>query len=145
MRTLLNMMCFIAALLITIVATYAFAGDTVQACTLADGSTLYTNKPVQGCTVLKMPELSTVPDRHAILIPGVPLLESHTSTTPTVSRFAAGTPGVVLTETCALWHEYVKLTERTAGGFENNTIEDAKRRYVITRMFGAGFSPYGCQ
>jgi hypothetical protein len=140
------MMFFIVSMLLTMVVTYAFAVDTMLACTQADGTVVYTNKDVKGCTEVKMPELSVVPDRHATMFPVVPPFhEASPATVPTVSRFSAGTPGVVLTETCALWHEYVKLTERTSGGFENNTIDDIKRRYVITRMFGSGFSPYGCQ
>lgn len=145
MRTLLNVMCFIAALLITMVATYAFAGDAIQACTLADGSILYTNKPVQGCMVLKMPELSIVPSYHVqnggasehtwAFLPEVPLVNPVVETEESE----------VVTKTCALYYEWVNINQRTKGGFEYNNVDDTKERLYLTKIFGSGFSPGMCK
>jgi len=147
MRTILNIMFFVAAFVVTMALTLAYASDIMLACTQADGSVLYTNKDVKGCAALKMPELSTVPvypsTQHnnrtlehdkVLALPEIPMLKVEPLPIPSV-----------VSDTCALYHEWVRINERTLGGFENNSVDDTKRRLFLTKIFGSGFSPGMCK
>lgn len=145
MKTILNILLFVGAMVVTMAVTLAHAGDTMQACTLADGSIMYTNKDIKGCVVLKMPELSVVPaypthanggtlDHPHVLLPEIPVVKEVQSN---------GTS--VLSDTCSLYHEWVRINERTLGGFEYNSVDDTKRRLFLTKIFGSGFSPGMCK
>ena len=149
--TSMHKLLLVASLMLGLVigATLAFGNDQIKACPQPDGTVMYTNKDVKGCTIIVGPELSVVPDRKATftfktqesdMLPEVPAI------TPTVGRFQAGQPGAILSETCTLWKEWMDLNRRTAGGFEGMGVEENKRRFLLSRIFGnMGFSPYGCQ
>lgn len=138
MRNLL--LLFVATMLLTMLFGYAvFASETIKACPQADGSVLYTNKDVKGCATVKLPPLSVVPDRKAHLDYEVPVAVIETRTAKSLA------PNPVIVETCTLYSEWLRLNQRIMGGFEYSSVDDAKRLLVLTKIFGSGFSPYGCQ
>jgi hypothetical protein len=140
MKQLLNVMILVAAMLATIAVTYAFAGDTMLACTQADGSVLYTNKDVKGCKTIVGPELSIVPSYsvHPSVVPHLlPEVPKHFMFPSLDSE--------VVNKTCALYEEWVLINERTKGGFEYNDVDDTKKRLYLTKIFGSGFSPSMCK
>lgn len=149
MRILTNIMAFIVGALLAFGIAVAYAGDTMLACPQDNGTVMFTNKDVKGCKVVVGPELSVVPDRkaslatnHSDVVIEVPPITS----TNTPSRFNAGDPGAILQETCTLWKEWMDLNKRTAGGFENMSVDETKKRFLLSRVFASmGFSPYGCQ
>jgi hypothetical protein len=119
--------------------------ETIQSCTQADGTVVYTNKDIKGCQALRLPELSIVPDRHAVMIPQVPALMVETPMVAQTQAIKSPLPGSVLAETCLLYRDWIRINERTMGGFEYNSVDDTKKRLMLTKIFGSGFSPYGCQ
>lgn len=140
----LNLILGIMLTILFIMVAYAYADAPIQACTQADGSILYTNKNVKGCTVLKTPELSIVPsyDTH----PGIertPEQVRGVSESPTYQK--SKPVNEVVTKTCALYKEWIMINERTKGGFEYNDVEDTKHRLYLTKIFGSGFSPSMCK
>jgi len=112
----------------------AFASETIQTCTEADGTVFYTNKTKQGCAVVALPKLSIAPTRQDYL--------PH-STTPDVSITNSQTLSVN-DKICALYEEWMTLATRTYGGFAHNTVEDTQRRLVLVQLFGGGYAPNSC-
>jgi len=140
-----NVFLFVAAMAVSMMVTMAFADETMLACTLADGSIMYTNKDLKGCSLVKTPELSVVPSyggphpsrgslEHGVFEPTPAIV------TPQDSPYSA-----VLADTCKLYHEWVLINQRTMGGFEYNSVDDTKRRLFLTKIFGSGFSPASCK
>ena len=119
MRSVINIMVFLVAILVGGAFAMAYGADTIQSCTLADGSVLYTNKDVKGCVALKTPELGVVPSYDKL---------KHNEVTasfilPTPPLVAAPEISSVLSDTCQLYHEWVKLNSSDQGGLRNNTID----------------------
>jgi hypothetical protein len=144
MKLMLNIVAFLAAIVLTAAVTIACAGETMLACTQADGTVLYTNKDVKGCKVIVGPELSVVPSYHTL---NGGSLEHTRAFVPEVP-FAKQTTTVeseVVAKTCALYKEWVLINERTKGGFEYNDVDDTKKRLYLTKIFGSGFSPTMCR
>jgi hypothetical protein len=126
---------------IALFGALAQASDKIQSCVQADGTMIYTNKDIKGCTTLKAHELSVVPSydqiKHediaqSLIVPTPPVV-----LTPEISS--------VLSDTCQLYHEWVKLNSTDQGGLRNNTIERQQRRVALTMIFGSGFSPSNCK
>jgi hypothetical protein len=145
MKMILNVIAFLAAIVLTAAVTMAFAGETMLACPQADGSVLYTNKDVKGCKVIVGPELSVVPS-YPTQNGGVHEYTPHaTSEIPLVRGRFVTTESEVVVKTCALYKEWVLINERTKGGFEYNDVDDTKKRLYLTKIFGSGFSPTMCK
>jgi len=123
-------------MIVLFAATYAYSADGIKECVQADGSIMYTNKPQLGCTDLILPGLSIIPERTDYLQPSIP---------PVITAAPQVAPkSAALTEACVLYHEWLTINMRTMGGFEYNSVDDTKRRLLLTKLFGSGFSPYGC-
>jgi hypothetical protein len=146
-------------------------------CPQADGTVVYTNKEKPGCRAMALKPLSVVPSLDDMpLIPrsiGVP---SHRAPTaqdgPTSSTqqapdwakdwhaSATGSRGDI----CGLYWEWVRLNEKTRGGFffgsdpsyggdptgrnqrgASYSFYDNARYMALNRIFSTGFIPVGCQ
>lgn len=136
MRIFLNVMIFLTAMLITMAVTFAFAGDTMLACTQADGTVLYTNKDVKGCTIVVGPELSVVPS--------YPQTHNNEQTKnynlPEIPTLNIREPNPLRDKICPLYEEWIDLNLSTRGGMY---VFDT-RYNVLNRLFGGGFMPLGC-
>lgn len=138
MRSILNILCFVTALLITMAATYALASDTMQTCTLADGSVLYTNKDVKGCTILKLPALSVVPDRdyHGSITPKITIVPALNSVHPN---------SIINDRLCSLYNEWMIINEKTQGGMIFAGVDQKIRYNSLWRTFSSGFIAVDCK
>ena len=136
----LNIILAAILTVLTIMVFYAYAESPIQSCTLVDGGAIYTNKDVKGCTPVKLPELSIVPsyDQH----PSQTLEHNGVSSLPmTIDPEHNITINDSL---CSLYDEWMILTQRTLGGFTNNSVADTQRRLLLVQLFGAGVMPMNC-
>jgi len=145
MKLIFNILFFLAAMVLTMAATMAFAGETMLACPQADGSVLYTNKDVKGCQVIVGPELSVVPSYHSHNGGSLEHTRALIPEVPTLKPALEIEESEVVTKTCALYYEWVTINQRTKGGFEYNDVDDTKERLFLTKIFGSGFSPGMCK
>lgn len=144
MRTIFNIMAFVAAIVLTAAVTMAFAGEPMRACTQADGTVLYTNKNVKGCTTIRLPELSTAPTRT------YPTPQQPVAIAPTITPAPLPPePGTGVQERiCMMYSDWIALNQRTSGGahyrdFSDNGLEGNARRLILANLF-SGFVPVGC-
>ena len=141
MRSFINIVALLVAILIGGAFAIAYGADTIRACTLSDGTVLYTNKDVKGCVAIKIPELGVVPSYDKLKHNEI----TETFIAPALPFVAAPEISSVLSDTCQLYHEWVKLNSTDQGGLRNNTIDRQQRRVVLTMIFGSGFSPANCK
>lgn len=134
----------IAAAILSLTATPAFSDATIASdplqmrqCAQADGSTLYTNKDMPGCTLMALKPLSVVPslDDMPTYRPAL-ALAPHYEVPPYHDRNQTGTTGgqtvpdwakdwhasvastgSVQAEVCSMYGEWLHLTQKTRGGF----------------------------
>lgn len=140
MRMLLGFLCVCVLMLVMLILRPAHAGDIIQSCTQADGSVVYTNKDVKGCSVVRLPELSVVPTRPATLFVERLVQDPiYAPTTEQGNRVITASPMV-----CELYQDWLQLQARTSGGFHNNTVDDTQKRLMYTTIFGSGYPPTGC-
>jgi hypothetical protein len=155
-------------------------------CPQAGGTTLYVNRERPGCRAIELKPLSTVPPFIGLpnepQVPGAAL--GRLSDPPQIDWYAnapgseragrvpdwakdwyAGlaSPGSVREEICALYAEWIRLNERTRGGFffgsdpsyggdptgrnlrlPSYSFYDNARWVALARLFGTGFVPVGC-
>lgn len=135
----------IAAMFLTLSSTSAFSDTTVafdpflmRECPQADGSALYTNKDLPGCTLMTLKELSVVPS-----LDDMPTYRPTLATAPhydippypdrnqtgmtgggqTVPDWAKdwhasiASSGSVHAEVCSMYGEWLHLNQKTRGGF----------------------------
>ena len=135
----------IASAILTLTSTPAFSDTTIASdplqmrqCPQADGSTLYTNKDLPGCTMMTLKPLSVVPSlddmptyRPTVAMAphyDIPPYSDHNQTGmtgggQTVPDWAkdwhasVASTGSVQAEVCAKYGEWLHLTEKTRGGF----------------------------
>ena len=149
-------------------------------CQQADGTVVYTNKEKPGCRELMLRPLSVVPSLDQMpLIPRSSGSMMPPAMAPAPSEHGAG--GALQQvpdwardwyasatgsrgEICAMYWEWVRLNEKTRGGFFYGTdpsyggdptgrnqrgasysFYDNARYQALSRIFGAGFVPVGCQ
>ncbi|MFO0707992.1 MAG: hypothetical protein U0412_14190 [Nitrospira sp.] len=148
-------------------------------CPQADGTSIYTNKEKAGCRSMPLKSLSVVPSLDNMpLIPrtiGVPTPPAHSFGYPEYQ--AGGAPSVPdwakdwyastntgHGEVCGMYWEWVRLNEKTRGGFffgsdpsyggdltgrnqrgASYSFYDNARYVALNRIFGTGFIPVGCQ
>lgn len=113
----------------------AFSYDIIRECPQANGSTLYTNKDIKGCSLMTMKrELSIVPSLDKM--PTIP--QQPTPVTATEAPKA-------VSDVCLLFREYTELAQTTHGGVQYDRIEDNQRFIVLLRLFGSGYVPVSCQ
>lgn len=147
-------------------------------CPQADGTSVYTNKEKPGCRAMTLKPLSVVPSLDNMpLIPRSignpphrnPNAQEYgpTSGTQQVPDWAkdwqasaTGSRGDI----CGMYWEWVRLNEKTRGGFffgsdpsyggdlsgqnqrgASYSFYDNARYIALNRMFGTGFIPFGCQ
>jgi len=149
-------------------------------CPQADGTSVYTNKEKPGCRAMVLKPLSVVPSLdHMPLIPHTvggtnppyypPGASEHGSVSGTqnvpdwAKDWYASTTGS-RGDICGMYWEWVRLTEKTRGGFffgsdpsyggdptgrnqrgASYSFYDNARYLALSRIFGAGFIPVGCQ
>ncbi len=155
-------------------------------CPQPGGTTLYVNRERAGCRALELKPLSTVPPFIGLhdepQVPGAVL--GRLSNPPQIDWYAnapgpgragrvpdwakdwyAGlaSSGSVREEICALYAEWIRLNERTRGGFffgsdpsyggdptgrnfrlPSYSFYDNARWVALARLFGTGFVPVGC-
>jgi hypothetical protein len=157
----------------------------MRECPQADGTALYTNKDLPGCKVMTLKELSVVPslDNMPTYRPTV-AAAPHYDTLPYVDRRQTGTTGggqtapdwakdwyasiaqsgSVQSEVCSMYGEWLRLVQKTRGGFFYGTdpsyggdlsgrnqrgasysFYDNARYITLSKIFGPGFVPIGCQ
>ena len=135
----------IAATILTLSSTSAFSDTTIKSdpflmreCPQADGSALYTNKDLPGCTLMTLKELSVVPS-----LDDMPTYRPTVATAPhydippypdrnqtgmtgggqTVPDWAKdwhaslASSGSVQAEVCSMYGEWLHLNQKTRGGF----------------------------
>jgi hypothetical protein len=157
----------------------------MRECPQADGSSLYTNKDVPGCKLMKLKELSVVPS-----LDDMPTYRPTVTSTPrydippyadrnqtgmtgagqTIPDWAkdwhasVASSGSVQAEVCSMYGEWLHLNQKTRGGFFNGTdpsyggdlsgrnqrgpsysFYDNARYVTLSKLFGPGFVPIGCQ
>lgn len=147
-------------------------------CPQADGTSVYTNKEKPGCRAMTLKPLSVVPSLDNMpLIPRsignppyhAPNVQEYgpTSGTQQVPDWAkdwhasaTGNRGDI----CGMFWEWVRLNEKTRGGFffgsdpsyggdpsgqnqrgASYSFYDQARYAALARIFGSGFIPVGCQ
>jgi len=142
MKTTYTLLALLAALFIFLIVSSSQGAENSQGaemlrCTQADGTTLYTNKDVQGCEAVRLPELSIVPSVYE----KVEVLENAPDMTPSNQPQNLS----IHARTCLLYGEWLDVQEKTLGGFNHNTVYDTQRRMLLTQIFGSGFMPVGCQ
>ncbi|TRZ98417.1 MAG: hypothetical protein D4R81_10775 [Nitrospiraceae bacterium] len=137
-------MLMFAATIFTLFSTPAFSDTTVnfdpfmmRECPQADGSSLYTNKELPGCKLMKLKELSVVPslDNMPTYRPSV-AAAPHYNPPPSLDHNQTGTigsgqtvpdwakdwhasiasSGSVQAEICSKYGEWLHLNEKTRGG-----------------------------
>ena len=157
----------------------------MRECPQADGTSLYTNKDLPGCKVMTLKELSVVPslDNMPTYRPTV-AAAPHYDTLPYVDRRQTGMTGggqtapdwakdwyasiaqsgSVQSEVCSMYGEWLRLVQKTRGGFFYGTdpsyggdlsgrnqrgasysFYDNARYITLSKIFGPGFVPIGCQ
>ena len=135
----------LAATILTLLSTSAFADTMVdfdpllmRECPQADGSSLYTNKDLPGCKLMKLKELSIVPS-----LDDMPTYRPPVAATPrydipshqdriqtgmagggqTVPDWAKdwhasiASSGSVQAEVCSMYGEWLHINQKTRGGF----------------------------
>jgi hypothetical protein len=140
MRSILNMMIFLAAMLIAGLVTSAYATETIRACAQADGGVVYTNKDIAGCHTVKTPELSVVPSYPKN---EMPVLELPLPTTPVHNPLSTGSP--VNDYLCKLYNEWLSLNEETEGGHHFRDSSQKVRYTTLWRTFSTGFISVNCK
>jgi hypothetical protein len=133
------MICFIAALLITMVATYALASDTILACSQQDGSVVYTNKDVKGCMPVSLPELSVVPsyDVH----PSIVNKPFNVIIPPVIGK----TSSPINDRLCSMYNEWMLINDTTQGGSVFTGVDQKIRYHSLWRTFSSGFISVDCR
>ncbi len=158
----------------------------VWECPQSGGVTLYVNREQPGCRVLDLKPLSTVPP--FIGLPDEPKASGaavgRLSNPPQIEWYASApdsgrigtvpgwakdwyaglaSSGSTHEEVCALYAEWIRLNERTRGGFffgsdpsyggdpsghnlrlPSYSFYDNARWVALARLFGTGFVPVGC-
>ena len=166
----LAQMFAIASAILTLTSTPAFSDTTtsfdplqMRQCPQADGSTLYTNKDLPGCTTMTLKPLSVVPSlddmptyRPTVAMAphyDIPPYSDHnqTGTTgggQTVPDWAkdwhasVASTGSVQAEVCAKYGEWIHLTEKTRGGFFYGTDPSYGGDLSGRNQRGASYSFY---
>jgi hypothetical protein len=138
-------MFVITAMILTLSSTSAFSDTAItfdplqmRQCPQADGSTLYTNKDLPGCTLMTLKPLSVVPslDDMPTYRPSVAAAPSYDippypdqnqtgmtrggQTVPDWARDWHATmtsSGSVQAEVCSMYGEWLNLNQKTRGGF----------------------------
>jgi len=127
----------IIALLVS--AAPALADTTVKVdptrmweCPQADGTSLYTNKELNGCKLMTLKELSVVPSLEhmptyvspyppaAPVYEGIPMAAGGGTQVPDWAkdwRASTASTGSVYTKVCSMYGEWLELNEKTRGGF----------------------------
>ncbi len=150
-------------------------------CSQADGITLYTNRERPGCQAMTLrplsivPPLPDVPDRSSNLGAGAAFQDApgyrrepagraqHEDVVPTWGQDWYAVNHQSRVEICGLYSEWVRLNERTRGGFffgsdpsyggdpsgrtftqPSFSFYDNARYVTLGRLFGSGFVPVGC-
>jgi hypothetical protein len=173
------------------IPTIARAGEASEnemwECPAPDGTSLFTNKERPGCQPKELKPLSTVPSLPdtGILSSGAPIHhyddpyrpEALSYDTPAgAMRNMKSVPdwakdwhgsttlaGSVQAEVCTMYGEWIRLNEKSRGGFFFGTdssygsdpttrnfrapsysFYDNARWVTLSRMFGTGFVPIGC-
>ncbi|HEU4683156.1 MAG TPA: hypothetical protein VFS39_01460 [Nitrospira sp.] len=154
-------------------------------CPQPDGTILYTNKDIEGCTLMTLKPLSVVPsldnmptyrppvvgtppydvpaypDRHPAALTGRPGMPDWAREWYASIGLSGGS---VQAEVCGMYSEWLHLNLKTRGGFffgndpsYGGDVSDRNRRgpsfsfndnvryHALTRIFGTGFVPVGCQ
>jgi hypothetical protein len=160
----------IAATFLTLSSTSAFSDTPVASdplkmheCPQADGSTLYTNKELPGCTLMTLKPLSVVPslDDMPTYRPVV-ATAPHYDLSPYPDREQAGmagggqtvpdwakdwrasttSSGSVQAEVCSMYGEWLHLSQKTRGGFFNGTDPSYGGDLSGRNQRGASYSFY---
>ena len=140
-------------------------------CSQADGSSIYTNKERAGCTLMTLKPLSIVPS----LENGVPGYSERNQTVMSGDgqhvpgwakdwQASVAPSGSVETQICSMYGEWLNLVQKTRGGIyygsdpsyggdlsqqnqrgASYSFYDNTRYIALSRIFGTGFVPIGCQ
>ena len=138
MRNILNFALGLMLAFLLIVAANAWSAETMQACTQPDGSTVYTNKDVKGCSTIKLPELSTVPSLNRMPVYQAPVAVVPVEK-PTVNSH-------VNDHLCSLYDEWMVINEETQGGqiFRGGPAQKIEYN-TLFRIFSTGFISVNCR
>lgn len=136
-----NIMGFVFGLMLAfllIVAANAWSAETVQACTQADGSIMYTNKDIRGCATVKLPELSTVPSLDKMPTYQAPVTVAKVEKPVVTSQ--------VNDHLCRLYDDWMLVNEETQGGQIFRGGPEQKVKYnTLFRIFSTGFISVNCR
>ena len=144
-------------------ATITFDPLQMRECLQSDGSALYTNKDLPGCTLMTLKPLSIVPslENMPTYRPNLPVLP-HPDNPQYPDRYQSGVTGgtqpvpdwaddwhasmassqSVRAEICSLYGEWLHLTQKTRGGFFNGTDPSYGGELSGTNQRGASYSFY---
>jgi hypothetical protein len=180
----------IAATSLILSSTSVLADNTVtfdpllmRECPQADGTALYTNKDLPGCKLMTLKELSVVPSLedmptyrptaaaapHYDIPSQVGRQPRTTGGEQTIPDWAkdwhasVASSGSVQAEVCSMYGEWLRLVQKTRGGFFYGTdpsyggdlsgrnqrgasysFYDNARYITLSKVFGPGFVPIGC-
>ena len=147
-------------------------------CPQADGTSVYTNKEKPGCRAMTLKALSVVPS-----LDNMPLIPRSIGNlphrNPNAQEYGPGSGAQSVPDwakdwqasasgsrgdICGMYWEWVRLNEKTRGGFffgsdpsyggdptgqnqrgASYSFYDNARYIALNRMFGTGFIPVGCQ
>ena len=160
----------IAATILTLSSTSAFYDTKIsfdpylmRECPQADGSSLYTNKDLPGCKLMKLKELSSVPSladmptyrptMTAAPHYDIPPYPDRNQTGMTGGRQAVpdwakdwhasiASSGSVQAEVCSMYGEWIHLVQKTRGGFFQGTDPSYGGDLSGRNQRGASYSFY---
>lgn len=165
-------------------STEKFDPARMWECTQADGSSIYTNKERSGCTLMTLKPLSVVPSldnmptyRPAAMAPPQAMVPGYDEwyqaglndggrNVPGSAKdwhASVASSGFVQGQVCAMFGEWLNLSEKTRGGFffgsdpsyggdlsgqnqrgASYSFYDNARYVTLSKLFGQGFVPIGC-
>jgi hypothetical protein len=160
----------IAATTLVLSSTSVFADTTtafdpllMRECLQADGSTLYTNKAIPGCKLMKLKDLSVVPslDNMPTYRPTM-AAAPHYDIPPSIDRRQTGmtgggqtgpdwakdwhasiaSSGSAQAEVCSMYGEWLHLVQKTRGGFFYGTDPSYGGDLSGRNQRGASYSFY---